>query len=127
VIDQRSYNRDNNYGGLWVLGDTHRDWERNRVHSWNNHHYGWYDGGWLIIDSGYRPRGYYFSDYYGYSSDWTVRQVQSSLAEQGYPLGYADGVIGPATRNAIAEYQQDYGLAVSGRINTPLLVSLGLD
>ena len=124
VVNQSSYTRSNNYGGLWVLGDTHRDWDRNRVHSWNNHRYGWYEGGWLIIDSSYRPRGYYFSNY---SGDSTVMRVQTSLAEQGYPVGYADGVFGPATRTAIAEYQQDYGLAVTGRINAPLLVSLGLE
>lgn len=124
--DQRSYTRDNNYGGLWVHGDRHRDWDRNRVHSWNNHRYGWYEGGWLIIDSGYRPRGYYFSDYSAYSVDSTVRQVQRRLGAEGYPVGYADGVIGPATRNGIANYQSDNGLAVTGRINDPLLASLGL-
>ena len=135
--DQRSYTRDNNYGGLWTLGDNHRDWQRNRVHSWNNHRYGWFDGGWLIIDGGFRPQGYFYSNYSNdrysngrYSSrsgDSTVMQVQTSLAEKGYPVGNADGVIGPATRTAISEYQQDYGLAVTGRINTPLLASLGLE
>ena len=131
VIDQRSYTRDNNYGGLWVLGDNHRDWERNRVHSWNNHRYGWYDGGWLIIDGGFRPQGYFYSNdsnghYSSGSGSSTVMRVQTSLAEKGYHVGNADGVLGSATRTAISEYQQDYGLAVTGRINTPLLASLGL-
>ena len=122
--DQSFYTRDNNYGGLWILGDNHRDWDRGGVHVWNNHRYGWYDGGWLIIDGGFRPRGFTYSDY---SSDSTVARVQRKLTARGYPVGYADGVIGPATRNAIAQYQQDNGLAVTGRINDPLLVSLGME
>ena len=124
IANQRAYTRDNNYGGLWGLGDNHRDWDRNGVHVWNNHRYGWYDGGWLIIDGGFRPRGFTYSDY---SSDSTVARVQRKLTARGYSLGSADGVIGPATRNAIAQYQQDKGLAVTGRINDPLLVSLGME
>ena len=122
--NQGSYSRSNNYGGLWVHGDTHRDWERNRSHFWNHHQYGWYDGGWLIIDADFRPRDY--SDY-GYSSGSTVVQVQRRLNRQGYSVGYTDGVMGPATRNGIADYQRDYGLSVTGRINDPLLASLGLE
>ena len=122
--DQSAYTRDNNYGGLWILGDNHRGWDRNDVHVWNHHRYGWYDGGWLIIDGGFRPRGFTYSNY---SSDSTVVRVQRKLTAQGYALGRADGVIGPATRNAISDYQQDNGLAVTGRINDPLLVSLGLE
>ena len=121
--NQGSYTRDNNYGGLWILGDNHSDWDRNGVHVWNHHRYGWYDGGWLIIDGGFRPRGFSYSDY---SADSTVARVQRKLSAQGYALGRADGVIGPATRNAISDYQQDNGLAVTGRINDPLLASLGL-
>jgi hypothetical protein len=122
--NQGSYTRDNNYGGLWALGDNHRDWDRSGVHVWNHQRYGWYDGGWLILDGGFRPRGFSYSDY---SADSTVVRVQRKLSAQGYALGRADGVIGPATRNAISDYQQDYGLAVTGRINDPLLASLGLE
>lgn len=121
--NQNSYTRSNNYGGLWIQGDNHRDWNRTHIHVWNNRRYGWYDGGWLNLDGGYQPRGYAYSDYSGGSS---VRQVQRRLSEKGYRLGYADGVIGPATRSAIAEYQQDNRLAVTGRINNSLLSSLGL-
>ena len=76
------------------------------------------------IDGGFRPSGFTYSDY---SSDSTVARVQRKLTARGYSLGSADGVIGPATRNAISDYQQDNGLAVTGRINDPLLVSLGLE
>ena len=122
--NQAGYTRENNYGGLWNLGDNHRNWDRGGVHVWNHHRYGWYDGGWLIIDGGFRPSGFTYSDY---SSHSTVARVQRKLTSQGYRLGSADGVIGPATSNAISEYQQDNGLAVTGRINDPLLVSLGLE
>lgn len=124
--NQNTYTRSNNYGGLWIQGDNHRDWNRSGVHEWNHHRYGWYDGGWLIIDGGYQPRGYSYSNYSNYSGGSMTRQVQRRLSEKGYRLGYADGVIGPATRSAIAEYQQDNGLAATGRINNSLLSSLGL-
>lgn len=121
---QRLYTRENNYGGLWVLGDNHSDWDRNGVHVWNRHRYAWYDGGWLILDGGFRPRGF---SYPNNSANSTVAQVQRKLSAEGYALGRADGVIGPATRDAISDYQQDNGLAVTGRINAPLLTSLGLE
>ena len=133
VTNQSSYTRTNNYGGLWVHGDTHRDWDRNGIHSWNNHRYGWYDGGWLIIDGGFRPSGYFGYGVSGrgysgpvYSGSSMVLQVQRRLDTQGYPVGSPDGVMGPATHDGIAAYQRDYGLAVTGRINDPLLASLGL-
>ena len=40
--NQRQYNKANHYGGLWFAADTHRDWDRNRQYSWNNHNYRWY-------------------------------------------------------------------------------------
>ena len=52
--------------------------------------------------------------------------VQYVLSNQGYYRGPIDGDIGPGTRNAIASYQGDHGLQVTGRINDPLLQSLGL-
>ena len=119
-----SYTRSNNYGGLWVHGDRHRDWNRNSVHVWGDHRYRWYDGGWLIIDGGYEPTYYSHADTSGSS---IVQQVQRRLTVRGYPSGYADGVIGPATRRAIADYQRDNGLSVTGRINESLLASMGLD
>ena len=122
--NQGSYTRSNNYGGLWVQGDRHRDWSRNNVHVWGDHRYRWYDGGWLIIDGGYEPTYYSRADYSGSS---IVQQVQRRLTVRGYPSGYADGIIGPATRRAIADYQRDNGLSVTGRINESLLASMGLD
>lgn len=50
-----------------------------------------------------------------------VRQIQSVLNGQGYSAGAVDGLYGPATRDAIQRYQEDYGLSVDGRISRALL------
>ncbi len=122
--NQGSYTRSNNYGGLWVDGNNHRDWSRNSVHVWGDHRYRWYDGGWLIIDGGYEPTYYSRAVSSGGSM---VQQVQRQLTASGYPAGYADGIIGPATRRAIADYQRDNGMAPTGRINESLLASMRLN
>src|SRR5258708_786604 len=36
-----SFTRSNNYGGRWVQGDTFPEWDRNRIHFWNQHQYRW--------------------------------------------------------------------------------------
>jgi len=122
--NQQTYNKGNNYGGLWSAANTHSDWSRNGEHHWNNHNYRWYGGGWLIIDGGFSP---YYSTA-GYSNTGsTVSNVQIGLANQGYYHGAIDGDIGPGTRNAIANYQGDHDLRVTGHINDPLLQSLQLE
>ena len=121
---QQQYTKGNNYGGLWFNGNTHSDWNRNDQHYWNHHNYRWYDGGWLIIDGGYTP---YYPDA-GYSNRGsTVSNVQMRLADQGYYRGPIDGDSGPGTRNAIAHYQGDHGMRVTGRINDSLLLALRLE
>ena len=40
--------------------------------------------------------------------------VQEELAAHGYPVGPADGKVGPRTRAAIRAYQRDAGLPVNG-------------
>ena len=55
-----------------------------------------------------------------------VENVQEELQDEGYDPGPADGVMGSRTRSAIAQYQDDHGLAVTGTINDALLRSLGL-
>ena len=123
------YNSGNNYGGNWYPAHTHSDWNQHQQYYWNNHNYQWYNNGWLIIDAGFNP--YYLDSGYsnrGYlNGSSTVANVQSSLASQGYYRGLIDGDAGPGTRNAIASYQSDNGLRVTGRINDPLLQSLQLE
>jgi N-acetylmuramoyl-L-alanine amidase len=52
--------------------------------------------------------------------------VQEQLARAGYYDGPIDGVLGPMTREAIATYQADNGLAVTSAIDEPTLATLGL-
>lgn len=136
-----AYNRGNNYGGRWVAANVHPNWNHNRSYYLNHHNYRWYDGGWLIVDGGFWPGAYPYYGYdYGYASydtvpyvgsyagtGSTVTDVQARLAQLGYYQGLVDGDIGPMTRQAIAAYQSDNGLLVTGRINDALLQSLALE
>jgi hypothetical protein len=115
------------YGYSHPPESAYRGWDRGGVHSWNNHNYRWYDNNWIVIDVGYGAP--YYAGGYGYSSrgygDLAV-SVQRELSRRGYDTGGVDGVIGPQTRNAIAAFQGDHGLAVTGRIDEALVRSLRL-
>lgn len=52
--------------------------------------------------------------------------VQQALRRHGYYRGQIDGDIGPGSRSAIRDYQADRGLPITGRVDGPLLRSLGL-
>jgi hypothetical protein len=65
--------------------------------------------------------------YQDFSSDLnTLLAVQEELARGGYYRGPIDGIIGAGTLSAIIAYQEDFGLPVTGRIDTPLLQSMQL-
>ncbi|MCF7982718.1 MAG: lytic murein transglycosylase [Pseudomonadales bacterium] len=55
-----------------------------------------------------------------------IAQLQSSLNEQGYAVGEADGIIGPATRAALRDYQTRQGLVADGFPDLSTLSALGL-
>ncbi|HEM7143235.1 TPA: His-Xaa-Ser repeat protein HxsA [Providencia stuartii] len=55
-----------------------------------------------------------------------VMRVQYALFERNYFDGVIDGVMGPATRNAITRYRQTYGLPLNVFIDAELLNSLGI-
>ena len=109
---------------------------------WRSHHNhlsliggGWYywDGGYWYPAWGYdNSAAYYPYDgpiYSGPSAtpfDQIVADVQSALQEQGYYKGEVDGLIGPLTRQALAEYQEANGLYATQTIDQPTLQSLGL-
>lgn len=61
----------------------------------------------------------------GYS-DGLAADVQRELKRRGYYRAAIDGDIGPASRAAIRSYQAERGLPVTGRIDSPLLRSLGI-
>jgi peptidoglycan hydrolase-like protein with peptidoglycan-binding domain len=58
--------------------------------------------------------------------DQVVANVQTALQEQGYYHGEVDGLLGPLTRAAIADYQRDQGLYITSAIDEPTLASLGM-
>jgi Putative peptidoglycan binding domain len=72
-----------------------------------------------------------YSYYNGYapsaqSGNAVVSSVQSQLAKLGYYRGAVDGVAGDETQAAIARYQEDNGLSVTGTVTAATLQSLGL-
>jgi hypothetical protein len=90
-----------------------------------------FDAGYWYPAWGYYPAAYYPYDgpIYGYNDlppDQVITNVQAALQEQGYYHGDLDGVLGPLTRAAIADYQRDHGLAVTAAIDEPTVASLGL-
>jgi N-acetylmuramoyl-L-alanine amidase len=62
----------------------------------------------------------------GYESNPTVRAVQSELAKLGYYHGPIDGVMGDATEAALARYQEDHDLSVTGTVTSTTLQAIGL-
>ncbi len=109
--------------------------------SWWGHHYnrivfvygGWYyrDAGWWYPAWGYAPNAYYAYDgpIYAYNDlppDQVIANVQGALQQQGYYQGDVDGLLGPITREAIANYQREHGLYVTSAIDRPTLESLGM-
>ena len=109
---------------------------------WRSHHHriSLISGGWYFWDAGYwypawgydSAAAYYPYDgpiYSGPSArpfDQVVADVQAALQEQGYYKGEVDGLLGPLTRQALAEYQNAQGLYATETIDEPTLESLGL-
>ena len=92
--------------------------------------YYWRAGYWFPA-WGYNPSAYYAWDgpIYAYNRlppDQVIANVQAALQQQGYYHGEVDGLIGPLTRGAIADYQRDHGLYTTSTIDQPTLQSLGL-
>ena len=109
---------------------------------WRSHHnrVSLISGGWYFWDAGYWYPAWGYDNsaaYYPYDGpiysgnnatplDQVVADVQSALQEQGYYHGEVDGLLGPLTRQALAEYQQAHGLYATQTIDQPTLQSLGL-
>lgn len=58
------------------------------------------------------------------SQEARTASAQRRLAELGLYTGAIDGVLGPATAQAIASFQRAYGLKVSGELDDPTLAAL---
>jgi putative peptidoglycan binding protein len=111
-----------------------RDW-------WRHHHTriiliggGWYfwNAGFWFPAWGYDPAAAYYPydgpiyAYHDLPPDQVVANVQASLQEQGYYQGEVDGLLGPLTRAALADYQRDHGLYTTAAIDEPTLEALGM-
>ena len=131
-----------------------RGWDRRHAHFDHGHVFVFIDGFWWGLypwdyypyyANGYYPYddyGYPYDDYDYYPYDYddqsayvdsdqyennaTVSTVQSELAKLGYYHGAIDGVVGDETEAALARYQEDYHLSVTGTLTAATLQSLGL-
>ena len=135
-------------------GNLHRDWDRRGAHFFRGHWWCFDNGVWIGLDAGYYPWDYYpyyAYDYYPYDyypgyyadvepeyysagvtssvdqyPDPNVTAVQTDLKNLGYYHGTIDGLFGRGTRDALAHYQTDHHLAVTGTLTTETLQSLGV-
>jgi hypothetical protein len=119
----RNYNRQWHDRGWWRSHYT-------RIVFVNNGWWYWNAGYWFPA-WGYAPSVSYVYDgpiyaYNGLSPDQVTVNVQEQLAAAGYYDGPIDGLLGPMTREAIANYQADNGLAVTSAIDEPTLATMGL-
>jgi len=119
----RNYNRQWHDRGWWRSHYT-------RVIFVNRGWWYWNAGYWFPA-WGYAPSVSYVYDgpiysYNGLSPDQVTVNVQQQLAAAGYYNGPIDGELGPMTREAIANYQADNGLAVTSAIDEPTLATMGL-
>jgi Putative peptidoglycan binding domain len=131
---------------------AHPDWDRRRPHYERNHWWAYNGNNWIGLDDGFFPWDYYpyyTYDYYPYdyvmgddssdvppeyqgttttapAPDPTVTAVQTQLSQQGYYGGPIDGLFGPTTRDAVARYQTNQNLTVTGSLTPDTLHALGL-
>jgi len=138
--------------GRHIEGSQH--WQGQQYAAFRNYHSEWHDQGWwhnhyrnnivFVFGApyywnagywfpawGYSPNAYYAWDgpIYAYNHlppDQVIANVQATLQQQGYYRGDVDGLIGPLTRAALADYQRDHGLYETAAIDRPTLESLGM-
>jgi hypothetical protein len=150
TVSQRGLNgRNDHIAERHSAANWHGDWDRRHAHFDHDRFFVFVDGFWCGLDAGffpwdyypYYPYDYYPYDYYtddpsedntgaAYSNvpvaDPTVQDVQTELTQLGYYNGPADGFFGPATRDAVAKYQIEKNLKVTGSLSSDMLRSLGL-
>jgi hypothetical protein len=108
---------------------------------WHNHcdtvvfvstGYYFLDAGYWYPAFGYDPLNSYY-DYdgpiYTYGNllpDEVIANVQVALQDAGYYSGPITGSLSVETRAALANFQRDYGLQITGAIDEPTVETLGL-
>ena len=126
---------------------SHDEASRRHWHEWHDRNW-WHDHcdtivfvntGYYFLDGsywypayGYDPLQTYY-DYdgpvYTYSNllpDEVIANVQTALQGAGYYFGSITGSLSVDTRAAIANFQRDYGLPITGAIDEPTVEALGL-
>jgi hypothetical protein len=111
-----------------------RNWWRSRFSR-----FALFGGGYYYWDNNYWYPAYgydpsynsysYNQPIYGYQDrdpGQVIASVQTELQRLGYYRYAVDGLMGPATRAAIARFQRDNGLSITEAIDWPTLQSLGL-
>ena len=93
--------------------------------------YYYWDAGYWYPAYGYNPTNYYPSDdpIYAYGNllpDQVIANVQRQLQLVGYYTGAITGSLDSTTRAALANYQRDNGLLVTGTVDQSTVESLGL-
>jgi Putative peptidoglycan binding domain len=126
---------------------SHDEASRRHWHEWHDRNWwhnncetivfvstGYYflDGSYWYPAYGYDPLQTYY-DYdgpvYTYSNllpDEVIANVQTALQDAGYYYGPISGSLSVDTRAAIANFQRDYGLPITGAIDEPTVEALGL-
>ena len=119
--------------------DYHHEWHNQE---WWKHHSQrivMIAGGWYFWRSGYWYPAWGYStthNYYPYDGpiyarnglapDQVVANVQAALQALGYYNGPINGLLSPATREALANYQSNQGLYTTEAIDEPTLAALGM-
>ena len=137
-------------------GSWHRDWDKHHAHFDHGHVFVFVGGFWWgLFPWDYYPYygDYPYDNSYDYSGDpydgadyspsqsysyyngyvpsgqyanTVVSAVQSKLVSLGYYHGAIDGILGDESEAALAQYQQDQDLSVTGTVTTDTLRALGL-
>jgi hypothetical protein len=127
--------------------EVYRSWDPLREYAWDGRTYRWDGSAWVIAP------GVVYGGRFGTSSalqddvgvdnardEVVVRtvpgvevetsslaiDVQRRLARRGYYHGPIDGIIGPGTRSAIADFEADNGLPPDGLMTRQVIRTLGL-
>jgi hypothetical protein len=122
--------------------------------TFHRHRYEWHDRNWwhdhcdtiVFVSTGYYfLNGSYWypawgydplNSYYDYDGpiytygnllpDEVIANVQVALQDAGYYFGAITGSLNVETRAALANFQRDYGLTITGAIDEPTVQTLGL-
>ena len=139
-----------NHGKRWHNKKDHAGFDdafRRHWHEWHDRNW-WHNHcdtivfvstGYYFLDGSYWYPAYGYDplqssyDYdgpvYTYSNllpDEVIANVQTALQDAGYFYGPITGSLSVDTRAAIANFQRDYGLDITGAIDEPTVEALGL-